>query len=87
VYVENATSLSPCQWSCATGYEPSDNTCVKKAVPVKGACAQNVTVPIDGTKLVDYAQTNSSLFCSPGTLSNPRILDGKLEWDCKGLNG
>lgn len=87
VYVENATSLTPCQWSCATGYEPSGNTCVKKAVPVKGACAKNVTVPIDGTKLVDYAQANSSLFCSPGTLSNPRILDGKLEWDCEGLNG
>ena len=37
VYVENATSLSPCQWSCVTGYEPSGNTCVKKAVAVTGA--------------------------------------------------
>ena len=87
VYVENATSLSPCQWSCATGYEPSGNTCVKKAVAVTGACAQNVTVPIDGTKLVDYAQANSSLFCSPGTLINPVILNGKLEWKCAWLNG
>ena len=55
---------------------------MKKAVPVNGACAQNVTVPIDGTKLVDYAQANSSLFCSPGTLINPVILNGKLEWKC-----
>lgn len=88
VYVENATSLSPCQWSCATGYEPSGNTCVKKAVAVTGACAQNVTVPVDGTKLVGYAQANSSLFCSPGTLINPPvILNGKLEWKCAWLNG
>lgn len=88
VYVENATSLSPCQWSCATGYEPSGNTCVKKAVAVTGACAQNVTVPIDGTKLVDYAQANSSLFCSPGTLIDPPVIsDGKLEWKCAWLNG
>lgn len=88
VYVENATSLSPCQWSCATGYEPSGNTCVKKAVAVTGVCAQNVTVPIDGTKLVDYAKANPSLFCSPGTLINPPvILNGKLEWKCAWLNG
>lgn len=86
-YRENVSSPGICQWSCKTGYERNGNTCVKKAVPVNGACAQNVTVPIDGTKLVDYAQANSSLFCSPGTLNNPRILNGKLEWECKGLNG
>lgn len=56
---------------------------MKKAVAVTGACAQNVTVPVDGTKLVGYAQANSSLFCSPGTLINPPvILNGKLEWKC-----
>ncbi len=86
-YRENVSSPGICQWSCKTGYERSGNTCVKKAVPVNGACAQNVTVPIDGTKLVDYAQANSWLFCSPGTLINPIILNGKLEWKCKGVNG
>ena len=56
--------------------------------PVNGVCAQNVTVPVDGTKLVGYAQANSSLFCSPGTLINPPvILNGKLEWKCAWLNG
>lgn len=82
-YRENVSSPGICQWSCKTGYERSGNTCVKKAVPVNGACAQNVTVPIDGTKLVDYAQA----FCSPGTLVGPVISKGKLEWECKGING
>lgn len=86
-YRENVSSPGICQWSCKTGYERSGNTCVKKAVPVNGACAQNVTVPIDGTKLVDYAQANSWLFCSPGTLVGPVISKGKLEWKCKGVNG
>lgn len=86
-YRENVSSPGICQWSCKTGYERSGNTCVKKAVPVNGACPQNVTVPIDGTKLVHYAQANSSLFCSPGTLVGPEISKGKLEWKCKGING
>ena len=55
--------------------------------PVTGQCAKKVTVPIDGTKLVDYAKANASLFCSPGTLINPVILNGKLEWECMGVNG
>lgn len=51
--------------------------------PVNGKCAGSVAVPVDGTKLVDYAQANSSLFCSPGTLIDPPVIsDGKLEWKC-----
>ena len=56
--------------------------------PVNGKCAGSVAVPVDGTKLVDYAQANSSLFCSPGTLIDPPVIsDGKLEWKCAWLNG
>ena len=55
--------------------------------PVTGQCVKKVTVPIDGTKLVGYAKANPSLFCDPGTLINPVILNGKLEWECKGVNG
>lgn len=55
--------------------------------PVTGQCASGVAVPVDGTKLVDYAKANASLFCSPGTLINPVILNGKLEWECMGVNG
>lgn len=55
--------------------------------PVNGVCAKNVTVPVDGTKLVDYAKANPSLFCDPGTLVSPELSNGKLTWKCAWLNG
>lgn len=55
--------------------------------PVNGKCAGSVTVPIDGTKLVDYAKANASLFCDPGTLVSPELSNGKLTWKCAWLNG
>ena len=57
--------------------------------PVNGVCAKNVTVPVDGTKLVDYAKANPSLFCDPGTLvlATPEFSNDKLTWKCAWLNG
>lgn len=55
--------------------------------PVNGQCAGSVTVPIDGTKLVNYAKANPSLFCNPGTLLSPELSNGKLTWKCAWLNG
>ena len=57
--------------------------------PVTGQCAKKVTVPIDGTKLVDYAKANPSLFCDPGTLvlATPEFSNDKLTWKCAWLNG
>ena len=55
--------------------------------PVTGQCAGSVTVPVDGTKLVDYAKANPSLFCNPGTLLSPELSNGKLTWKCAWLNG
>lgn len=55
--------------------------------PVNGVCAKNVTVPVDGTKLVNYAKANPSLFCDPGTLVSPELSNGKLTWKCAWLNG
>ena len=55
--------------------------------PVTGQCAGSVTVPVDGTKLVDYAKANPSLFCNPGNLVSPELLNGKLTWKCAWLNG
>lgn len=57
--------------------------------PVTGVCAKNVTVPVDGTKLVDYAKANPSLFCDPGTLvlATPEFSNDKLTWKCAWLNG
>ena len=50
--------------------------------PVTGQGAGSVTVPVDGTKLVDYAKANPSLFCNPGILVSPELLNGKLTWKC-----
>jgi len=57
--------------------------------PVNGVCVKNVTVPVDGTKLVDYAKANPSLFCDPGTLvlTPPEFSNDKLTWKCAWLNG
>ena len=55
--------------------------------PVNGKCAGSVTVPVDGTKLVDYAKANPSLFCDPGTLVSPELSNDKLTWKCAWLNG
>lgn len=57
--------------------------------PVNGKCAGSVTVPVDGTKLVDYAKANPSLFCDPGTLvlATPEFSNDKLTWKCAWLNG
>lgn len=56
----------------------------KPTQPVNGKCAGSVTVPIDGTKLVDYAKANASLFCDPGTLvlATPEFSNDKLTWKC-----
>lgn len=57
--------------------------------PVNGKCAGSVVVPVDGTKLVDYAKANPSLFCDPGTLvlATPEFSNDKLTWKCAWLNG
>ena len=89
-FVDITDTATDYKWQCNGKNGGKSVVCSlrKPSQPVNGVCAKNVTVPVDGTKLVDYAKANPSLFCSPGTLINPPvILNGKLEWKCKGVNG
>lgn len=88
-FVDITDTATDYKWRCNGKNGGTSVACSlkKPTQPVNGVCAKNVTVPVDGTKLVDYAKANPSLFCDPGTLVSPELSNGKLTWKCAWLNG
>ena len=88
-FVDIADTATDYKWQCNGKNGGTTKPCSlkKPTQPVNGVCAKNVTVPVDGTKLVNYAKANPSLFCDPGTLVSPELSNGKLTWKCAWLNG
>ena len=88
-FVDITDTATDYKWQCNGKNGGSSVACSlkKPTQSVNGKCAGSVTVPIDGTKLVDYAKANASLFCDPGTLVSPELSNGKLTWKCAWLNG
>ena len=88
-FVDITDTATDYKWQCNGKNGGTSVACSlkKPTQPVNGVCAKNVTVPVDGTKLVDYAKANPSLFCDPGTLVSPELSNGKLTWKCAWLNG
>ena len=85
-FVDITDTATDYKWQCngKNGGITKPCSLKKPTQPVNGVCAKNVTVPVDGTKLVDYAKANPSLFCDPGTLvlATPEFSNGKLTWEC-----
>ena len=83
-FVDIADTATDYKWQCNGKNGGTTKPCSlkKPTQPVNGVCAKNVTVPVDGTKLVNYAKANPSLFCDPGTLVSPELSNGKLTWKC-----
>ena len=88
-FVDVTDTATDYKWQCNGKNGGSSVACSlkKPTQPVNGKCAGSVAVPVDGTKLVDYAKANPSLFCDPGTLVSPELSNGKLTWKCAWLNG
>lgn len=90
-FVDITDTATDYKWQCNGKNGGTSVVCSlrKPSQPVNGVCAKNVTVPVDGTKLVDYAKANPSLFCDPGTLvlATPEFSNDKLTWECAWLNG
>lgn len=90
-FVDITDTATDYKWQCNGKNGGTSEACSlkKPTQPVNGKCAGSVTVPVDGTKLVDYAKANPSLFCDPGTLvlATPEFSNDKLTWKCAWLNG
>ena len=90
-FVDITDTATDYKWQCNGKNGGTSVVCSlrKPSQPVNGVCPKNVTVPVDGTKLVDYAKANPSLFCDPGTLvlATPEFSNDKLTWKCAWLNG
>ena len=90
-FVDVTDTATDYKWQCNGKNGGTSMACSlkKPTQPVNGKCAGSVTVPVDGTKLVDYAKANPSFFCDPGTLvlATPEFLNDKLTWKCAWLNG
>ena len=83
-FVDATDTATDYKWQCNGKNGGTSVACSlkKPTQPVNGECAGSVTVPVDGTKLVDYAKANPSLFCDPGTLVSPELSNDKLTWKC-----
>ena len=83
-FVDITDTATDYKWQCNGKNGGKSVVCSlrKPSQPVNGVCVKNVTVPVDGTKLVNYAKANPSLFCNPGTLISPELSNGKLTWKC-----
>lgn len=82
-FVDATDTATDYKWQCNGKNGGSSVACSlkKPTQPVNGKCAKNVPLPVDGTKLVDYANAHPSLFCESGTLLNPQS-PLPLVWEC-----
>ena len=87
-FVDATDTATDYKWQCNGKNGGTSVACSlkKPTQSVNGVCAKNVPLPVDGTKLVDYANAHPSLFCESGTLLNPQS-SLPLVWKCAWLNG
>lgn len=87
-FVDATDTATDYKWQCNGKNGGTSVACSlkKPTQPVNGKCAGSVPLPVDGTKLVDYANAHPSLFCESGTLLNPQS-SLPLVWKCAWLNG